>query len=160
MTTCSIVEHCQVAPSSGAPTELLLPLLYSDIIFLSGNLMEILYFYSLPSCSKSHLSDNIVPNLKNSISLTLKHFTPLAGNIIFPLTTGMPLSHYITGDSVSMAIAVSDADLTHLTGSLSRDADQFPDFIKFPVSAFQVTLFPNQGICIGVTMHHCIGYIS
>lgn len=169
-TSTSIVERCQVAPSSGAPAELLLPLVYSDIVFLSQNPIELVLFYNLP-CTQSQFLDNIAPKLKHSLSLTLKHFSPLAGHIFFPLTSGtMPVSHYVNGDSVSLTVALSDADFNHHSGNHSRDSDQlrdfvapFPppdylsDFIKFSVAAFQVTLFPNQGIGIGITQHHAIG---
>lgn len=162
-----IVEQWQVAPPSSAPTELLLPLLYSDIVFLSQSPIDLVLFYSLP-CSKSHFLDTIVPKLKNSLSLTLKHFTPLAGNITFPLTSPtMPVSHYLNGDTISLTVAVSDADFNHHSGNLSRDFNHFvaplppltylSDSIKFSVAAIRVTLFPDQGICIGITQHHAIG---
>ncbi|KAI3464101.1 hypothetical protein Pfo_020764 [Paulownia fortunei] len=146
----NIVEQCQVAPSSGAATEQLLPLLHFDTVWLPFHPLENLFFYSF-QCSESHFLDTIVPNLKNSLSLTLKHFPPLAGNIIFPLTSGMPVSHYVAGDSISLTIALSNADFIHLTGNLSRDADEFHYFVpQLPPAAYLVS------ICIGFTNHHAI----
>ncbi|KAL8057209.1 hypothetical protein ABFX02_04G169700 [Erythranthe guttata] len=163
-----IIEHCHVAPSPDTALEQSLQLLHFDMIWFPFHLMQNLFFYSF-RCSESHFSDTVVPSLKKSLSLTLKHFPPLAGKIIFPLFTGMPVSRYVEGDSVSLTFAASDADLIPLTGNLSRDSDRFHDFvpelppadytdtIDFYVAAIQVTLFPDQGICIGFTNHHAIG---
>ncbi|KAH6763668.1 hypothetical protein C2S51_014917 [Perilla frutescens var. frutescens] len=83
----------------------------------------------------------------------------------------MPFSHYTGGkDSLSLTIAVSDSDFCRLTSNdHSRDAAEFHDFlptlppatyssdsIKFSVTAVRITLFPNHGICIGLTNHHAI----
>lgn len=165
-----VVEQCHISPSDGAAAEQSLPLLFFDIGCLPLGLIEILVFYSFP-CSDSLFLETIVPSLKNSLSLTLKHFLPLAGKIIFPLTSGMPISRYdvTEGHSFSLTIALSRADFTRLTGNQARDADEFhaflprvatadysSDTIKFSVAAAQVTLFPNQGICIGLSIHHAI----
>ncbi|GFP79914.1 anthocyanin 5-aromatic acyltransferase [Phtheirospermum japonicum] len=84
----------------------------------------------------------------------------------------MPVSHYVAGqDYFPLTIAISNADFVYLTGYHFRDNDQFHDFvprlppatisdsstIKFPVAAIQVTLFPNQGVCVGFTFLHAIG---
>ncbi|GFP79913.1 anthocyanin 5-aromatic acyltransferase [Phtheirospermum japonicum] len=171
--TTTIVEQCQVAPLSGAPTEQLLKLLHVDILFLHYPPLKSLLFYSF-QCSESHFLDTIVPNLKNSLSLTLKHFPPMAGKLVIPINSdnnSMPVSHYVAGqDYFPLTIAISNADFVNLTGYQSRDNDQFLDFVpqlpratisdsstaKFPVAAVQVTLFPNQGVCVGFTIHHAI----
>ncbi|KAG8388573.1 hypothetical protein BUALT_Bualt02G0139400 [Buddleja alternifolia] len=165
-----MLEQCEVAPSSGAVNEQLLPLVHFDMLWLPRHLLQNLIFYEFP-CSKSHFLETIVPNLKKSLSLALKHFPPLAGNIIFPLiNSNKPVSHYKTGDSISVTIMESISDFIHLTGNHQRDADEFhhlvpqlppstysSEFIKIPVAAIHVTLFPNQGISIGFTTHHAIG---
>lgn len=103
-------------------------------------------------------------------ALSFHHFLPLAGKITFPLTSaGMPVCRYATGDYVSLTIALSDADFADLTGNHSKAVDEFhhlvpqmppavysDDDVKFGSVAIQVTLFPNQGICIGFTHHHAI----
>ncbi|KAH6796434.1 hypothetical protein C2S51_037420 [Perilla frutescens var. frutescens] len=166
-----IVELYQVSPSAGAAAEQILPLLYFDIAWIPMNPSQTLYFYNFQH-PESHFLNSIVPKLKNSLSLTLKHFLPLAGKIVFPLTSSsMPFSHYTGGnDSLSLTIAVSDSDFFWLSrNDLSRDTVEFHDFIptlppavyssdliKFSVAAVQVTLFPNHGICVGFTNHHAI----
>lgn len=170
----TVVEQCRISPSHGgaasASAEQLLPLLYFDIVWLPVHPMQTLFFYNFPS-SKSHFVNSILPNLKKSLSLAIKHFPPLAGKIVFPLGSGMPVSRYAVGeDSVSLTIAISDSDFYFLTGNHLRDADDLHDFIpeipppekslesiKIPVMAIQITLFPGQGICIGVANHHAVG---
>ncbi|GFQ07175.1 anthocyanidin 3-o-glucoside 6''-o-acyltransferase [Phtheirospermum japonicum] len=127
-----IVEQCQVAPSSGAPTEQLLKLLHMDMVFLS-----------------SHSAQK--------------------GKIFIDNNSGLPVSHYIAGrDSLSLTIAVSYADFVNLTGHHPREAAQFHGFApdlndtftptsKPSVFAIQLTLFPNEGVCIGITVNHAIG---
>ncbi|GFQ07627.1 anthocyanin 5-aromatic acyltransferase [Phtheirospermum japonicum] len=164
-----IVEQCQVAPSSGAPTEQLLKLLHMDMILICCPCtVKALFFYKF-YCSESHFMDTIVPNLKNSLSLTLKHFPPMAGKIFIDNNSGLPVSHYVAGrDSLSLTIAVSYADFVNLTGYHPREAAQFHGFApdlndtltptsKPSVLAIQLTLFPNQGVCIGITGNHVIG---
>ncbi|GFP99075.1 anthocyanin 5-aromatic acyltransferase [Phtheirospermum japonicum] len=164
-----IIEQCQVAPSSGAPSEQLLKLLHMDMIFLRiPNVLKTLVFYIFP-CSESHFLDIIVPNLKNSLSLTLKHFPPMAAKIVIDNNSGMPVSHYIAGqDSFPLTIVISNADFVNLTGYHPRDAHLLHNFAphlsetlspttKLTVAAIQVTLFPDQGVCIGLTRNHAIG---
>ncbi|KAL3618105.1 hypothetical protein CASFOL_038426 [Castilleja foliolosa] len=161
-----IIEQCQITPSSGAPSEQILKLLHMDMIFLYiPNILKTLIFYSFP-CSESHFLDKIVPNLKTSLSITLKHFPPMAGKIV--IDNGMPVSRYIAGqDSFPLTVAVSYSDLVNLTGHHPKDAPLLHDFAprldealspvtKLTVAAIQVTLFPNQGVCIGLTRNHAI----
>ncbi|KAL3618174.1 hypothetical protein CASFOL_038495 [Castilleja foliolosa] len=160
----NIVEQCHIAPSSGAPDEQLLKLLHFDIQSLLMNPLKTLVFYGL-SCPESHFLDTVVPNLKNSLSLSLKHFPSLAGKILIPHNSS-PVSRYVAGeDSVSLTIAVSNGDFKKVTGYHPREVDELYDLvpklpdsstIKFSLIAFQVTLFPNQGVCIGLTAHHAM----
>ncbi|XP_047937818.1 phenolic glucoside malonyltransferase 1-like [Salvia hispanica] len=164
-----IVNSYSVSPSSGAAAVLTLPLLHFDIVWLDTILTETLHFYPL-KCSQSHFLDTILVNLKHSLSLTLKHFLPLSSKIIFPLSSSaMPVSRYSTGDSLSLTIATSDDDFSFIVSNRPKPADDFhqlvpqmpaavysSDEIKFSPLAIQLTLFPNQGICIGITHHHSI----
>ncbi|KAL3618157.1 hypothetical protein CASFOL_038478 [Castilleja foliolosa] len=160
----NIVEQCQIAPSSGAPAEQLLKLLHFDILWFPMNSLKILVFYGLP-CSESQFLDTVVPNLKNSLSLSLKHFPSLAGKILIPHDS-IPVSRYLAGeDFVSLTIAVSNADFKKVRGYHSREVDEvhglvsplIPKSSTIKLLALQVTLFPNQGLCIGLTGHHSMG---
>ncbi|KAL3625461.1 hypothetical protein CASFOL_030915 [Castilleja foliolosa] len=164
-----IVEQCQVAPPpAGAPSEQLLKLLHMDMPFLCLPLsVKTLFFYKL-HCSESHFLDTIVPSLKNSLSLTLKHFLPMAGKVFIDNNSGMPVSQYVAGqDSVSLTVAVSYTDFVNLSGYHPRDtaqlhvfapdlSDAFSMTTRLSVLAVQLTLFPNQGVCVGVTAGHAI----
>ncbi|KAI3465689.1 hypothetical protein Pfo_022352 [Paulownia fortunei] len=162
-------EHCQIHPSPGTDQELTLPLTHFDIPFLLSDPTQRLIFFNFP-CSKSHFLETIVPDLKKSLASTLTHFLPLAGNIILPLNSGRPVNRYVFGDSVSLTIAQCDQDFDYLTGNHQRVADEFyacvpqlphasrfPDSVVFPVVALQITLFPGQGICLGLTNYHAVG---
>lgn len=166
----NVIKTCQVSPSKGAPHEQILPLQNFDIVRLPYHLLNFLFFYKLP-CSESHFLNDVVPRLNASLSLALKHFLPFAGKIVFPLTASkMPYIYYVDGDSVPVTVAVSNEDFNHMTGNHPRDSDLFhrlspptlphtfsPDVsIQFSPLAIQVTLFPNQGICISQTVNHAI----
>ncbi|KAL2466403.1 HXXXD-type acyl-transferase family protein [Abeliophyllum distichum] len=87
--------------------------------------------------TEAYFLDTIVPRLKQSLSLTLKHFLPLAGNIVHPIDSGRPMSRY----------ALPPASISN-------------DSVIFPVLSLQVTLFPEHGMCFGFTNHHAIGDAS
>ncbi|KAL3623076.1 hypothetical protein CASFOL_031892 [Castilleja foliolosa] len=76
---------------------------------------------------------------------------------------------YVAGqaDSVSLTIAVSYTDLVNLSGyhprktaqlhALAPDlSDTFSMTSKLFVLAIQLTLFPNQGVCVGIKYNHAI----
>ncbi|KAM3343567.1 hypothetical protein P3S68_025656 [Capsicum galapagoense] len=165
-----VIEQCQVAPSTGSAAELTLPLTYFDHMWLTLNRVRRVLFYKLP-ISKPEFVQNIIPPLKDSLSLTLKHYTPLAGNIVCPLdSSGYPELRYVTGDSVSITFSESDANFNFLIGNHQKDAKDLYSFVPLlgepkdapgvqlgPVFAIQVTLFPNHGVSIGFTNHHVVG---
>ncbi|XP_059301405.1 phenolic glucoside malonyltransferase 1-like [Lycium ferocissimum] len=166
----SVIEQCQVAPSPGSAAELTLPLTYFDHMWLAFHRMRRLLFYKLP-ISKPDFVQNIIPSLKDSLSLTLKHYTPLAGNVACPLNfSESPELRYVRGDSVSVTFSETNMDFNYLIGDHPRNAKDFYHFVPqlaepkdtpgvklAPLLAIQVTLFPNLGIAIGFTNHHVAG---
>ncbi|KAK6160348.1 hypothetical protein DH2020_003729 [Rehmannia glutinosa] len=176
----TIYERCRIAPpTDNGATVQSLPLVFFDMVWLHFSPIQRLLFYQFP-CSQKHFLETIVPNIKKSLSLTLKHFLPLAGNLIYPLNNSalMPEFRYIPGDSVSVTIAESNVAseyFNYLTGNEPRDADQFYAFVPdlpqprtehesgikiIPLFAVQITNFPDIGICLGFTNHHAIGDAS
>ncbi|KAL2496911.1 Coumaroyl-CoA:anthocyanidin 3-O-glucoside-6''-O-coumaroyltransferase 2 [Forsythia ovata] len=166
------LERCEILPPPAEVTELSLPLTFLDIPWLYSHPIQRLLFYEFP-CSKPYFLETIVPNLKESLSLTLKHYIPLASNVLYPSSNEKPVFRYVVGDSVSLTIAESSDDFNNLTANYARDADQFYPFVPqlpppkeeaeyktFRVLCLQVTLFPNRGVCIGITNHHTIGDAS
>ncbi|KAK4723628.1 hypothetical protein R3W88_026407 [Solanum pinnatisectum] len=101
--TSLLIEQCQVAPPPhGSATELMLPLTYFDHMWFGFGYIHRILFYKLP-ISKLDFVQTIIPTLKHSLSLSLKHYTPLAGNIICPLnSSGYPELRYVTGDLKSL----------------------------------------------------------
>nr|XP_043633455.1 malonyl-coenzyme A:anthocyanin 3-O-glucoside-6''-O-malonyltransferase-like [Erigeron canadensis] len=174
----SVFDQCQVSPPPTATIgDTSLVMNYMDISHLTRFPIHLLFFYQLPALTKTHFLKTIVPNLKRSLSITLQHFPPMAGNIIvYPPTSSTikPEIRYVKGDSVKVTFAeCNNLDFNYLTGYHPRNCDKFyhlipplgdyariSDYMKIPVFAFQVTLFPNCGISIGMTFHHSVGDAS
>ncbi|XP_004507302.1 phenolic glucoside malonyltransferase 1-like [Cicer arietinum] len=160
-----IVEVCNIEPihetteSFQSPTSL--PLTFFDLLWLRFPPVERLFFYEFTKNSTISFYDSILPNLKHSLSLTLQHFLPLAGNIIWPNDSSKPIINYVLGDSVSFTVVESKASFKDLSSN-HCDASQRYHLIpllktsheKASLVSIQVTLFPNFGFCIGITTHH------
>ncbi|KZV52192.1 anthocyanin 5-aromatic acyltransferase-like [Dorcoceras hygrometricum] len=170
----SMVEVCPISPPRGEVSpEISLPATYLDIVWIAYHPIRRLIFYDYTG-SKSSFFKTHLPKLKRSLSLTLKYYTPLAGNVVYPLhTTDKPSFRYVEGDSVSLEVLESTYDFDTLVSYGVRDADQFyeyvpqlppikdePEYKLVSILALKVTLFPGRGICIGVANHHSIGDAS
>ncbi|KAL3508541.1 hypothetical protein ACH5RR_027942 [Cinchona calisaya] len=169
--TVSVLEHSQVLPPPDTIPFLSLPLTSFDIPMSLFHKMQCIFFYELP-LPKTNVVNTIFPNLKSSLSLTLKHYFPLAGNLIFPPSSAAatkPELQYVEGDSVGLILAeCSGYDYNFLKGNHPQKIDDFyplfPKFPrlnvackKFPILTVQVTVFPNVGITIALRFHHVIG---
>ncbi|XP_011090972.1 malonyl-coenzyme:anthocyanin 5-O-glucoside-6'''-O-malonyltransferase-like [Sesamum indicum] len=175
----TVQECCNIAPptAAGDEAEQSLPLTFFDILWLYIHPTQRLLFYQFP-CSAKDFLETIVPSLKKSLSRTLGNYLPLAGNLlIHPSNSGMPEFRYSPGDSVSVTFAEwsENFDFDYLTGNQARNSDMFyalvpvlPEprvesesaFKIIPLLAIQATLFPETGICIGITNHHAVGDAS
>ncbi|XP_031092279.1 phenolic glucoside malonyltransferase 1-like [Ipomoea triloba] len=120
------------------------------------------------------LSHTLIPTIKTSLSLTLQHYSPLAGRVIVsPDNSNLPEIRYVDGDTVPLVFAESNSGnghFDHLTSDHPRNNTEFHPLVPslppisraadgsgvIPVLALQVTLFP----CVGVTNHHAIGDAS
>ena len=165
----TVLEECRVSPpSSTAVDEKSLPLTFFDIPWIHQHLVQSVFFYEYPH-PKTHFIETTIPALKHSLSLTLKHFYPFAGNLLFPPNLGKPQIHYADGDSVSLTFVESSDDFSYLTANHQRDVarlhpliPQMPpvsvsnDTLVAPLVAIQVTLFPNSGISFGFTSNHVV----
>lgn len=182
MTT--LLETCRIPPPTAGDL-LLLPLTFFDMIWLQSDPVRRLLFYqdedpnnnnnNCWSSSEAYFLETLVPKLKQSLSLTLQHYPPLAGHLLIPSDPDhtKPLIRYAPGDSVPLTVAQSTRDFDDLVGNHARDADQFYEFVPqlppteeegaeyktilAPLMAIQVTLFPGRGICIGFANHHTLG---
>uniref|UniRef100_A0A803RB97 Uncharacterized protein n=1 Tax=Cannabis sativa TaxID=3483 RepID=A0A803RB97_CANSA len=177
MAKVKIIEVCKVVPSpasmattsSSSPNSL--PLTCLDLIWLRMQPIQRIFFYEFPNLEDPNrdttlfFHSDIVPRLKHSLSLTLKHFLPLSGNLIWPESSYKPLILYNEDDedAVSVTVAETDADFHRLSGTNEFfEATEYHPFIpnlavsreRAAILAFQVTLFPNFGFSIGMANHH------
>lgn len=169
----NVIEQCRITPPDAA-AELSLPLTFFDMLWLDFFPGRRLLFYEFP-CSKSDFVGRIIPDVKRSLSLSLKHFPPFAGNFLYPSSSSskMPEIQFSNGDSVSVVFAESDADFSYLTGNQPRNSDKFYHLLPelpptlhadggriIPILSAQVTLFPNRGVSLGLTLQHVVGDAS
>lgn len=162
-------------PETTVVDEMSLPLTFFDTVWINlSPVVERLLFYELP-LSHSQFVDSYIPELKDSLSFTLKDFLPLAGNFIYTSDFRNPEIRYRNGDGVSTIFAESfQNNFKYLTANYPRNCHEFypliPQIIPKPLSetgpkvspvlALQVTLFPGAGICLGITNHHVVGDAS
>ncbi|CAN1252675.1 Malonyl-CoA:anthocyanidin 5-O-glucoside-6''-O-malonyltransferase [Linum perenne] len=162
--TTRIIEICHVAPSPPPPSaDFTLPLTFFDTFWLKLSPVERIFYYRFPSAATSQ-TDVIIPRLKRSLSLALRHFLLLAGKLTWPEEAEIPFILYKQNDGVSFTVAestVNNFDLVSgdepVDASLSRAC--VPELVvsgsNAAVLALQVTVF-RQGFCIGVTSHHAV----
>ncbi|KAJ0783576.1 putative anthocyanin 6''-O-malonyltransferase [Helianthus annuus] len=161
----SIVEHCRVSPPPDSTIPpITLPLTFLDIPWLLYPPNQTLLFFPKPP-PKTTIT-TVTTLLKQSLSLTLHHFHPLAGNLVSPPPPAEPYIVYTEGDSISLTLAESNTTINHLSGdhprvitnlysllpqlpiiSMSRDT-------HVPLLAIQITIFTDSGYSIGVTAQH------
>ncbi|CAH9126773.1 unnamed protein product [Cuscuta epithymum] len=152
-----------------------IPLTFLDVVWLTLPPVHRLIFYPHP-VSRTGFLDSIIPKMRNSLSQTLQHYTSLAGRVFTsPDNAIVPEIRYTEGDTVPLIVAEyisgETTDFDHLVSDQARSSMDYQPLIPrlpptsrapngsvvVPVFALQVTLFPDVGICIGVTNHHIIG---
>ncbi|XP_019158842.1 PREDICTED: malonyl-coenzyme A:anthocyanin 3-O-glucoside-6''-O-malonyltransferase-like [Ipomoea nil] len=175
----TVLEEIPVAPLPEGTPNLTLPLTFLDFPFLHMSPVHRLIFYQHP-ISRTHFLDSLIPTMKHSLSLSLRHYSPLAGRLIVsPDNSILPEIRFQEGDTVPLVFAEANSSgechFDDLTSDHARSctelhplvpslppASREPDggSVIVPVLALQVTLFPGVGVCIGVTNHHAIGDAS
>jgi len=125
-----IIEILNVAPSSQVeiPSETSLPLTFFDILWLKFPPVQRIFFYEFPH-QTSLFFNTLLPKLKQYLSLTLSHFYPLLGKLIWPNDSHKPIIKFIKGNTLSLTIAESHADFNHLSGKNLSDATQIHDLL-------------------------------
>ncbi|KAH9678462.1 Malonyl-CoA:anthocyanidin 5-O-glucoside-6''-O-malonyltransferase [Citrus sinensis] len=135
-----------------------LPLTYFDTYWFKFPPVERLFLYQITELTGDSFNSAILPKLKHALSLTLLHYTPLAGHLMWPPDAAKPAIYYFPDDGVSLTVAESNSDFALLSGSGIRDAAEFNPLVpqlsisddKAEVIAIQITYFPNQGFSIDV----------
>ncbi|XXG87566.1 hypothetical protein AAC387_Pa11g2222 [Persea americana] len=158
-----VVELSRVSPPPGSVPETSLPLTFFDVFWLPIPPVQRLFFYEFSdpnTITTTHFLQSLLPNLKHSLSLTLRLFYPLSANLRLSPQTGEYEIHYVDGDSVSLTVAESTAEIFHqLVADNPKDTRGFHPLVpNLPTSssllALQVTLFPKAGISIGICLYH------
>ncbi|KAL5563584.1 hypothetical protein UlMin_033331 [Ulmus minor] len=169
----TIIEQSMVSPPVGSVPSTTLPVSVYDLATSHSLLVQWLSFYEFPH-SVEYFEETVVPCLKNSLSLALQLFFPLAGNFMCPPPPTKPYILYNDGDSVQFTVAVADstANFEHLVmDNYPRDLEDLlhfvpnklppihvkgDDILVFPLMALQVTIFPNLAFSVGVTFNHVV----
>ncbi|KAJ4977469.1 hypothetical protein NE237_002575 [Protea cynaroides] len=159
----NVLHQCKIGPPPGSavPVTADIPLTFFDQLWLPLPPQQILYFYHYPY-PKTNFTQVLLPHIKLSLSSTLIHFYPIAGNLSWPHDSYRPVVRYVNGDFIMLTVAESDADFSSLSGDHARDTNEAYAFVPHlqssgpvvPVVAIQITVFPNSGISIGVTNRH------
>ncbi|WZZ77196.1 hypothetical protein YC2023_097768 [Brassica napus] len=168
----NIIETSHISPSKGTVPSTTLPLTFFDAPWLTLPLGESLFFFSYQNSTECFLKDYL-PNLKQSLSVTLQHFFPYAGNLITPPRPDPPFLRYNDGqDSLLFTVAESlGTDFNLLITDSPKDIKVLHDFLPKlppphvspegiqtrPVMVIQITIFPGRGVCIGNTSTHVAG---
>ncbi|KAJ4847537.1 hypothetical protein Tsubulata_003965, partial [Turnera subulata] len=167
-----VVEVSRVTPySSGganeSSTDFSVPLTFFDIYWLKFPPVKRICFYKLstgPSSTPAYFNTVILPKLKHALSLTLPHFLPLSGNLVWPPHAAKPSIVYKPKDGVWLTVAESSTgdDFDRLSSHEPRYAiESHPYVPELSTSndlaaalSLQITLFPSKGFSIGYAYHH------
>jgi len=168
--THKLVEKSDVAPaslpSSTTRTTSSLPLSFLDLPLAGPVYVKRQFFYQFPH-STHHFCETTLPTLKQSLSLILQHFFPLAGNLLCPPPPHKPFIRCTDDDTVPLTIVESNADFNHLSShhpKSLRELDHLNPGLTFatmhdgtfifPLVALQATVLQNHGLCIAITYCH------
>lgn len=150
-----VLEGLRVAPAPPTPSATL-PITFFDAAWLFTGPGERLFFYrhSDPTSAVSLLAA--------SLPHALRRFYPLAGT----LSISSQCLTYSHGDAVALDIAESqDPDVfDRLVTTGPRDLREMRPLVPrlpppredgaFAVTALQATVFPERGLCLGLSLHH------
>ncbi|KAI3826937.1 hypothetical protein L1987_00997 [Smallanthus sonchifolius] len=159
----SIIERCHVSPPPDSIIPAIsLPLTFLDIPWLLYPSNQTLLFFPKPPPKTT-----VITLLRQSLSYTLHHFHPLAGNLSSPPPPADPYIVYTKGDSISLTVAESNTNMNHLSGDHPRSINNLYSLLPklpltcmsrdthvvqvYPLLAIQITLFTDSGLSIGVT---------
>jgi Transferase family len=162
-----VLDKIQVSPPTISTSNPPVPLTYFDIAWLHSHPAERLFFFSYDQPTSHFLSVSL-PSLTSSLSLTLQRFHLVTCQIsISPSDPDQYIFSPSSTNSVALTVAELDSgtDFEEMVTSDPRDLSKLDPFVPqlcksddgtTPLAAFQITIFPNQGICIGVSIHHAV----
>ncbi|KAJ0802448.1 putative anthocyanin 6''-O-malonyltransferase [Helianthus annuus] len=139
----TILEESQVSPPTATIGDRLLPLTFFDFLWLREPPLHILFFYEL-SITQIQFTEIIIPNLKHSLSITLQHFFPFAGNlIVYPTFTQKPEIRYVEGDFAWTSITRCGTDASFLANGALPLYDRVVINPKFDESYLKLAKVEN-----------------
>lgn len=162
-----VLQEIHVSPPPSLPIQDPQLLSFFDSVWLYGARVERLFFYDYPH-PISHFIDNHLRSFTESLSLNLLHFHPMAGRLRrSPVSEHKFEISYTEGDFVAITVAESVGEDFHdISGHHLRDLNRLRLLVpKPPESSFdgqkpplavQITIFPNQGLCVGFTVNHAV----
>uniref|UniRef100_A0A1J3G0E8 BAHD acyltransferase n=2 Tax=Noccaea caerulescens TaxID=107243 RepID=A0A1J3G0E8_NOCCA len=158
----NVIKISRVGPATSLVDPLILPLTFLDLVWLNLNPTNRVNFYKLTESSSDSFYSVILPKLEQSLSLVLTHFLPLSGHIKWNPQDPKPHIAVLPQDAVSLTVAESDADFSHVSGKGLRHQTELHSLVsELPVSSdsasvltLQITLFPKQGFSIGAAINH------
>ncbi|EFH47059.1 hypothetical protein ARALYDRAFT_330573 [Arabidopsis lyrata subsp. lyrata] len=142
-----------------------LPLTFFDLHFMKSLPTQQIIFYKLAeSSSRESFHSLILPKLERSLSIVLHHYLPLAGCLLWKPHDPKPCIVVSKHDTVSLTIAETSSDFSFVSGNGLRPATYLHPLVpelssskdSAAVLSLQITLFPNQGFCIGIASHHAV----
>ncbi|CAH2079821.1 unnamed protein product [Thlaspi arvense] len=150
--------------SDDSVNSLILPLTLFDLRWIKFHSNKRVIFYRLTDSSPESFHILILPKLELSLSLVLSHYLPLAGRLTWDPQDSKPSIIVSKDDTVSLTVAVTNADFSFLAGNGLRPATEFRSLVpeltvcddSATVLSLQITLFPNQVFCIGIASHHSV----
>ncbi|KAG2315758.1 hypothetical protein Bca4012_066610 [Brassica carinata] len=170
MAPLNVIENVRVSPANKSSDDdsvnsFSLPLTFLEFRWIKFHASQRVIFYKLTEASSTEsFHSHILPKLKLSLSLVLSYYLPVAGRLTWGPQNPKPCIIVSKHDTVSLTVAETDADFSFLSGKRPRPATEFhplaPELTVSNDSAtllsLQITLFPNQGFCIGTASHHSI----
>lgn len=167
--TTVVVEISRVVPTAesvqNSDNSLAIPLTFFDLPWLLLQPVKVVFFYRLTELTRENFHSFMLPKLKLSLSLVLQSYLPLTGRVTWDPNDPKPSIVVSPNDGVSLTIAESEADFSHLSGYRQRPVTElrslvpelpFSDDDSALVYSLQITLFPNQGFSIGFAVHHAV----
>lgn len=163
-----VIENVRVSPATKSSEESVnsfsFPLTFFELRWIKFHPNQRVIFYRLTESSSETFHSHILPKLKLSLSFVLRYYLPLAGRLTWDPQDPKPSIIVSKHDTVSLTIAETDADLSFLSSNELRPAALFHPLVpELEVSddsatllSIQITLFPNQGFCVGIASHHAV----
>ncbi|KAG2316393.1 hypothetical protein Bca52824_019515 [Brassica carinata] len=163
-----VIKITRVSPatdsSSDSADPLILPLTFFDLRWVRSHPTQQVIFYKLPGSSPEFFHSMILPKLELSLSLVLRHYIALAGHLTWNRHDPKPRVVIFGHDTVSLTVAESNADFLFVSGKWIRPQAELRVLVpelsvtsdSSSLYSLQITLFPNQGFCIGLAEHHVL----